>query len=140
MDYVCCDSLLQDTRGTKVMYSLLADLVVTLHLAFVGFVVLGGLAVWRWPRLAWVHVPAVVWGVGIELSGAVCPLTPWESWLRHRAGDTGYQGDFIDRYLLPLLYPVGLTRTGQVVLGCIVIAVNAVAYGWVWSRRRRMRL
>ena len=85
MDYVCCDSLLQDTRGTKVMYSLLADLVVTLHLAFVGFVVLGGLAVWRWPRLAWVHVPAVVWGVGIELSGAVCPLTPWESWLRHRA-------------------------------------------------------
>ena len=118
------------------LYSLLADLVVALHLAFVGFVVLGGLAVWRWPRLAWVHLPAVVWGVGIELSGAICPLTPWENWLRHRTGDTGYQGDFIERYLLPLLYPVGLTRTGQVVLGCIVIVVNAVAYGWVWSRRR----
>ena len=121
------------------LYSLLADLVVALHLAFVGFVVLGGLAVWRWPRLAWVHLPAVVWGVGIELSGAVCPLTPWENWLRHRTGDTGYQGDFIEQYLLPLLYPVGLTRTGQVVLGCIVIVVNAVAYGWVWSRLRRMR-
>lgn len=120
------------------LYSLLADLVVALHLAFVGFVVLGGLAVWRWPRLAWVHLPAVVWGVGIELSGAVCPLTPWENWLRHRTGDTGYQGDFIEQYLLPLLYPVGLTRTGQVVLGCLVIVVNAVAYGWVWSRRRSL--
>ena len=117
------------------MYSLLADLVVTLHLAFVGFV--GGWAgclALASPR--WVHVPAVVWGVGIELSGAVCPLTPWESWLRHRAGDTGYHRSVS----AALLYPVGLTRTGQVVLGCIVIAVNAVAYGWVWSRRRRMRL
>ena len=134
--YSECD--LDAAWGTNVLYSLVADLVVALHLAFVGFVVLGGVAVWRWPRLAWVHLPAVVWGVGIELSGAVCPLTPWENWLRHRAGDTEYQGDFIERYLLPLLYPVGLTRTGQVVLGCIVIAVNVVAYGRVWSRRRRV--
>ncbi len=115
------------------LFSLLADAVVVVHLAFVGFVVLGGLAVCRRPRLAWLHLPAVVWGVGIEFSGAICPLTPWENWLRHRAGDTGYSGDFIE-HLLPLLYPVGLTRTGQVALGCIVIAVNAVAYGWVWSR------
>ena len=126
--------------GTNVLYTLLADLVVALHLAFVGFVVLGGVAVWRWPRLAWLHLPVVVWGVGIEVSGAVCPLTPWENWLRYRAGDTGYQGEFIERYLLPLLYPAGLTRTGQVVLGCIVIAVNLVAYGWIWSRRQQMRL
>ena len=122
------------------VYSLLANLVVALHLAFVGFVVLGGLAVWRWPRLAWVHLPAVVWGIGIELSGAVCPLTPWENWLRDRAGDTTYQGDFIERYMLPLLYPVGLTRTGQVALACIAIAANVFAYGWISSRRRRMRL
>ena len=122
------------------LYSLLADLVVAVHLAFVGFVVLGGLAVWRWPRLAWAHLPAVVWGVGIELSGAVCPLTPWENWLRHQVGDTGYRSDFIERYLLPVLYPAGLTRTGQVVLGCFVIAINVVAYRWVWSKRRPGRL
>ena len=118
------------------LYSLLADTVVAVHLAFVGFVVLGGLAVWRWPRLAWLHLPAVVWGIGIELSGDICPLTPWENWLRRRAGDAGYQGDFVEQYLLPLLYPVGLTRTDQVVLGCLVIVVNAAAYGWLWSRRR----
>ena len=122
--------------GTNVLYSLLADAVVAVHLAFVGFVVLGGLAVWSWPRLVWLHLPAVVWGVGIELSGAICPLTPWENWLRHQAGDGGYQGDFVERYLLPLLYPVGLTRTDQVVLGCLVVAVNVAAYGWLWSRRR----
>ena len=121
------------------LYSLLADLVVAVHLAFVGFVVLGGLAVWRWPRLVWLHLPAVVWGVGIELSGAICPLTPWENWLRHQAGDGGYQGDFVERYLLPLLYPVGLTRTDQVVLGCLVVVVNVAAYWWLWSRRRGER-
>ncbi len=121
------------------LYSLLADAIVAIHLAFVGFVVLGGLAVWRWPRLALLHLPAVVWGVGIELSGAICPLTPWENWLRHQAGDVGYQGDFVERYLLPLLYPVSLTRTDQVVLGCIVILVNVAAYGWLWSRRRAER-
>ena len=125
--------------GTRVLYSLLADAVVGIHLAFVGFVVLGGLAVWRWPRLAWLHLPAVVWGVGIELSGAICPLTPWENWLRHRAGEAGYQGDFIERYLLPLLYPAGLTRTDQVVLGSLVVVVNVAAYGWLWSRRRGER-
>ncbi len=121
------------------VFSLLADAVVVVHLAFVGFVVLGGLAVYRRPRLAWLHLPAVAWGVGIELSGAICPLTPWENWLRHRAGDTGYSGDFIEQYLLPLLYPVGLTRTGQIALGFIVIAANAIAYGWVWSEHRRLR-
>ena len=125
--------------GTNVLYSLLADAVVAVHLAFVGFVVLGGLAVWRWPRLAWLHLPSVIWGIGIELSGAICPLTPWENWLRHRAGDAAYQGDFVEQYLLPLLYPAGLTRADQVVLGCLVVAVNVAAYGWLWSGRRSAR-
>ena len=88
-----------------------------MHLAFVGFVVLGGFAVPRRPRLAWLHLPAVAWGVGIELTGAICPLTPLEHWLRWEAGATGYDGDFIARYLLPVLYPAGLSRRAQIVLG-----------------------
>lgn len=117
--------------------ALLADAVVLLHLAFVVFVALGGLAVrWR-PLLAWAHVPAAVWGVAIEWSGAVCPLTPLENRLRACAGGPGYEGDFVERYVVALLYPAGLTRTTQIALGCGVILINAAAYGWAWRRRRR---
>lgn len=119
------------------IYSLAAELLVVVHLAFVVFVVLGGVAVWRWPRVAWVHVPAVVWGVGIELTGAICPLTPAEQWLRVQAGASGYEGDFIAHYLVPVLYPAGLSREMQLVLGALACAVNVVAYGWIWTLRGR---
>ena len=117
-------------------YLLMADLLVLVHLAFVGFVVLGGALLWWWPRLVWVHLPAVIWAIGIEWSGAVCPLTPWENWLRARAGMAGYEGDFVAQYLLPMLYPLGLTRTVQVVLGSLVLIVNGLVY-WRWWRRGR---
>ncbi len=121
-------------------YGVAADLLVVAHLAFVGFVVLGGFAVPRWPRLAWVHLPAVAWGVGIELTGRICPLTPVEQWLRMEAGATGYEGDFIAHYLLPVLYPAGLTYRAQIVLGIVAAGVNAAAYGWwAWSVRRARR-
>ena len=116
---------------------MMADLVVLVHLAFVLFVVAGGLAVWRWPRLMWAHLPAAVWGIGIEWSGAVCPLTPLENWLRARGGEGGYDGEFVARYLLPILYPAGLTRTAQVLLGAAVLVVNLGIYGWLWRERRR---
>ncbi len=119
------------------MYGLLADLLVVVHLAFVAFVVLGGLAVLRWPRLAWVHVPAAAWGAAVELGGWICPLTPLELAWRRRAGQEGYAGDFIDRYLWPLLYPDGLTREIQIVLGVLVLAANAVVYAIVLARGRR---
>ena len=120
------------------LYGIAADLLVVMHLAFVGFVVLGGFAVPRWPRLAWVHLPAVAWGVGIELTGRICPLTPVEQWLRMQAGATGYEGDFIAHYLLPVLYPAGLTHGAQIVLGIVAAGINAAAYGWwAWSARRR---
>jgi hypothetical protein len=109
-------------------YGVAADLLVVAHLAFVGFVVLGGFAVPRWPRLAWAHVPAVAWGVGIELTGAICPLTPMEQWLRIEAGAVGYEGDFIAHYLLPVLYPAGLTRQAQWVLGALAGGINLIAY------------
>ena len=109
-------------------YRIAADLVVVLHSLFVVFVVLGGLLVLRWPRLAWVHVPVAFWGIGIEWLGGTCPLTPLEKALRMRGGLAGYQGGFIEHYLLPILYPAGLTRTVQLVLGGIVLVINAAVY------------
>ena len=117
-------------------YAWLADLTVIAHLIFVGFVVCGGLLVWRWGWVLWVHVPAVVWAIGVECLGGVCPLTHLENWLRTRAGAPAYRGDFIDTYLMPVLYPVGLTRTSQVVLSCIVLLVNTGAYVVLWRHRR----
>lgn len=118
-------------------YRALADLVVVVHLGFVLFVAGGGLFVLRWPRLAWLHVPAAVWGAVVELAGWVCPLTPLENALRERAGLATYSGDFVARYVLPVLYPGELTRAVQVALGLGVLAVNGAVYGWlVWRWRR----
>ena len=114
------------------LFLLLADLVVILHLSFVLFVVFGGLLVLRWPRLAWVHLPAAAWGAAVEFAGWICPLTPLEQWLRVEGGGLGYGSDFIERYVLPVLYPAGLTHNVQLVLGIVVVVINAAVYGWVW--------
>ena len=118
------------------MTSVLADSVVLLHMGFVVFVVAGGLLVLRWRRMAWVHVPCAVWGAWIEFAGWICPLTPLEIWLRRRAGEAGYERGFIEHYLLPLLYPSGLTRPTQLVLGTAVVVLNLALYAWVWRRWR----
>jgi hypothetical protein len=120
-----------------VAISWLADGILVLHLAFVLFVGLGGLLVLRWPRIAWLHVPAAVWGVAVEFFGWYCPLTPLENTLRQRAGDAAYQGDFIARYLLPILYPEGLTREAQITLGVIALAFNAAVYTYAYQHWRR---
>ena len=120
-------------------YRLLADAVVLLHLAFVLFVLLGGLLVLRWPRLAWVHLPVVAWGAGIAFLGAICPLTPLENHWRRLAGEEGYAGGFVEHYVIALLYPSGLTHGMQVALGGLVLAVNAGIYLAVWRRRKRRR-
>lgn len=113
-----------------------ADLVVVVHAAFVLFVVLGGLLVVRWPRLAWVHVPAAAWGVLTELAGWICPLTPLENHLRERSGMSTYQGEFVEHYVLPLLYPAHLTRGHQIWLGAAAIIINVVLYWRVVSSHR----
>ena len=115
----------------------MADLIVAIHFAFVVFVVFGGLLVLRWPRAAWLHVPAVIWGALVEFTGWICPLTPLENRLRRAAGETGYQGDFIAHHILPVLYPNGLTRTDQLVLGGAALAVNIAIYGAAILRHRR---
>ena len=113
-----------------------ADLVLVVHLAFILFVVLGGLLALRWPRIAWVHVPIALYGAIIEFVGFTCPLTPLEIWLRHRGGEAGYSGGFIEHYVTAAIYPTGLTRELQLALGAGVLALNAIVYA-VWLRRRR---
>jgi hypothetical protein len=122
------------------LYLFLATLIVLTHLGFIVLVVAGGLLVWRRPWFAWVHLPAALWGAWIELSGGICPLTPLENALRVRAGAEGYTGDFLDHYLVSLIYPAGLTRELQLALGAAVIVVNVAVYARVlvrWSRNRR---
>ncbi|MBI2275856.1 MAG: DUF2784 domain-containing protein [Dechloromonas sp.] len=118
-------------------YRLLADAVLLLHLAFILFVVFGALFVWRFRRLAWLHVPAVVWAGLIQFSGWVCPLTPLENHLRRLGGEVGYAGGFIEHYLLPVIYPPGLTHEMQVALGFAVVGLNGLAYGGLLFRARR---
>ncbi len=117
-------------------YAWLADAVVLLHLAFVAFVVLGGLLLLRWPRAVWIHVPAALWGGWISLAGWICPLTPLENALRRAAGGRGYGGGFVEQYLIPLIYPAGLTRELQIGLGVGVLALNAALYWRLWRRSR----
>jgi hypothetical protein len=119
--------------------ALLADLVVVIHFSFVLFVILGGLLVLRWPWVAGLHLPAALWGVLIELTGWICPLTPLEQSLRQRAGGQGYSGSFIEHYLLPVLYPSALTRDIQLVLGSVALAVNLGIYAYVLRRRSGTR-
>jgi hypothetical protein len=118
------------------LWRALADGVLVVHLGFILFVVLGGALSLRWPRVAWLHVPAAVWGAWIEFSGAICPLTPLENRFRRAGGEGGYAGGFIDHYLVPILYPPGLTRTHQIALGCGVLILNVMAYAIVLRRRR----
>jgi len=122
-----------------VIWRALADGVIAIHLAFVAFVIFGGFLVWRWPRAAFAHLPALAWGVWVELSGQICPLTYLENRLRLLAGEAGYHGGFIRHYLLPILYPPGLTRPDQWVLAGALLAVNALAYGRFLMHRRMRR-
>ena len=118
------------------IYKLLADFVFIVHLLFVLFVVLGGIVVWRYPRMAWLHIPAAAWGALIEFGGWICPLTPWEQSLRRLAGEEGYSGGFVEHYLVPILYPAGLTRDIQIGLGILVLVINVTAYTLIYRRFR----
>jgi hypothetical protein len=118
---------------------LAADAVVLVHLAFVVFVVLGALLVlrdWKWALL---HAPAALWGAYAELTATICPLTPLENALRRRAGAAGYEGGFVEHYLIPLIYPPGLAAAHQRWIGVVVVALNAVLYAWAWRRASRRR-
>ena len=120
-------------------YRILADLVVIGHFAFVLFVIFGGFFVLRSKRVAWIHVPFVLWAIIIEFAGWICPLTPLEILLRRKGGALAYRSGFIEHYILPVLYPVMLTRRLQIILGFLVIAINLGIYWWVWCRSWKNR-
>ncbi len=120
-------------------YRLGADLVLLLHLVFVLFVMTGGFLLLKWPRLAWLHLPAAIWGAVVEYTGWICPLTPIENILRAMAGQSTRASDFIGRYLLPLMYPEGLTRNIQILLGTLVVLVNVTIYWWVFGQPSKQR-
>ena len=121
------------------VYRALADLVLVLHLVFIVFVLAGGLLALRWRWAPFVHVPAALWGVFVEVSRGVCPLTPLESALRRVAGDSGYSGGFVEHYLIPIIYPVALTHPTQILLASLVVLANALVYSAIWRRHRSAR-
>ena len=121
------------------LYRLSADLVLIVHLAFILFVMLGGLLALRRPRLMWLHLPAVAWGALSEFLGVICPLTPLETALREIGGGSGYEGDFIEHYITALIYPAGLTRGVQLALGFGALLLNMAVYGYWLLRKRRSR-
>lgn len=118
-------------------HRLLADAVVLVHFAFILFAVLGGLLTIRWRWIPWVHLPAAIWGGFVELTGRMCPLTPLENWLRQAAGASVYRSGFIEHYLVPVIYPSGLTRGHQAVLAALLLSVNVAVYALLWWRARR---
>jgi len=118
------------------LYRLAADTLVVIHLGFIIFVALGAFLLWWWPRLIWIHVPAAAWGILIELVGWTCPLTPLENHWRHLAGQAGYETGFVAEYLIPVVYPPGLTPAIQVGLGGFVLVFNGFVYAIYFARRR----
>jgi len=121
------------------IYNVAADLLVLIHLAFIVFVFAGGFAVLRWSWLAVLHLPALFWGVLVEVNGWLCPLTPWENSMRLLAGEEGYSGGFIEHYIHPIIYPAGLTRDIQIYIGITLIFVNLSLYGFIVYRSLRKR-
>lgn len=126
------------------LYGILADATVLVHLLFIAFVLLGGLLAFRWPKVAWVHVPVFLWGGFVELAGFGCPLTRLENDLRVRAGEAGYSTGFIEEYLIPLIYPEllfpgGFPRWGFIAMGIAVLAINGLIYWCLWRQWRRRR-
>lgn len=118
---------------------LAADAIVALHLAFVAFACLGGLLAWRRLRYAIAHLPALAWAAWIEFTGSICPLTPLENALRRRAGEAGYPGGFVEHYVLPALYPAGLTPAIQSWIGLFLVALNVAIYAVAIARWRARR-
>jgi hypothetical protein len=119
------------------LYRFLADLILVLHLGFIVFVVAGGLLALRWRWMPLVHLPAVAWGVFVELAGKVCPLTPFENVLRQSAGASGYEGGFVEHYLIPLIYPGAPSPHLAIILAALVVVANVIVYSVVWRYHRK---
>jgi hypothetical protein len=122
------------------LFKALADLVVLIHLLFIAFAVFGAALAVRWRWVPWIHLPAAAWAAAIEFMGWYCPLTPLENWLRRAGGEVGYSQGFIERYIIPIMYPGNLTRELQIVLGCILVGINLAIYFFVWRQARHAKI
>ena len=118
-------------------FALAADLLIIVHLGFIGFVILGGFMLLKWRWLIFVHLPAVLWGVLLGFQGWICPLTPLEQALRRMSGQQGYTGGFIQHYILPVIYPPALKEDIQLILGVLLILINVIIYLWVFLKPDR---
>ena len=118
-------------------FNLFADLVLALHFTFICFVLMGAFLLLKWPRVIYLHIPAIIWGILIEAKGWICPLTPLEQWFRFQAGQSGYKTGFIEHYLLPVIYPSGLTQNIQIVFAIFVFLINLIIYSWLILRHKR---
>ena len=121
------------------LYRLAAETVLLLHLAFIVFVIAGAAGAARWPWLPIIHLPAAAWGVFVEITGRVCPLTTAENYLRLKAGELGYAESFVEHYLLAIIYPAGLTREIQFALAAMIVAINVALYAWLFYHHRSSR-
>jgi hypothetical protein len=118
-------------------FGILADIVVLIHLGFIVFAVLGGVLIFWWRWIFWLHLPAFLWAVWIECIGGICPLTYLENWLRIVGGQGGYERDFIATYIIPILYPADLTRRMQLILAILVFVINIAVYAAIFFNYRR---
>ena len=116
-----------------------ADLLLLIHLGFILFAILGGLLAFKWRNIIWLHIPCALWGIGIELTGGICPLTPLENKLRVAAGETGYSAGFIEHYITPVIYPGGLSYKIQILLATLLLAINIVVYYLVFFGVKKNR-
>ena len=121
------------------IYSFLADLLVVFHLVFILYVIAGALLIFKWPKTLWLHLPSCFWGMTVEFIGWICPLTTWEIQLRRLAGEEGYTRSFIEHYLIPIIYPSGLNREIQMLMGSIVLIVNLSLYTLILIKRRKRK-
>ena len=121
------------------IYNILSNLVVIVHLLFIVLVCLGALLVLKWPKFVWIHIPFALWGVVVEYLNILCPLTPLENYLRNLGGTETYEADFIDQYIIPLIYPEVLTRNLQFILGSIVLVLNFGIYGYIIYRKLKQK-
>ncbi len=115
---------------------LIADVILAFHFLWILFAIFGALAVFRWPRLIWVHPVVLAWSVLVMLTGWLCPLTPAELYFRELAGQQGFDGGFIEHYITAAIYPSGLTRGVQIGLGVALAVFNVLAYVALFKYRR----
>ena len=118
------------------VFEIFATLALLLHFSFILFVIFGAILILKFKKIIYVHIPAVTWGVYIELSHSTCPLTHLENFFLKKAGKDQYSVDFIENYIFKIIYPPALNYEIQTYLGVILIFVNLLIYYYIVKKIR----